>query len=398
MDREKDTSWLAYGQAMPDPRQARGKRYSWELLWAVICAALASGQKSAWAIARWAKHHTQQLCSELHVEHIPSYSTLYRVLRTLDVEALEGQMAAYGQAVDQQSAPPSGLHTEDGQMLRGQAVDGKEIRGAKAHGVKVSLLSLVRHDSATILGQQRVPEATNEIGVAPEFFAGQDLKGTVTTMDAHFTQRAIAQQVRAQGGHYLMVVKKNQPQLYEDLATLFQAPPWPRGEEDRQAYRYANSGHGRIEQRRLVCREGLNAYLTWPGVGQVLQRTCERTVGSKGTTSVQTTYAITSLTRAQASAKDLEMLWRRHWTIENRAHYVRDETLGEDRGQAWKGHSAQALAALRNGLLATLRRQGWGSIADALRYYSGDLHRALVLVGTSPTPQGTSLHAAYPAP
>jgi predicted transposase YbfD/YdcC len=384
MDREKDTSWLAYVQAMPDPRQVRGKRYSWDLLWTVICAGLASGQKSAWAIARWAKHHAQALCRELNVARIPSYSTLYRVLRYVDVEALEAQVAAYGQAVDPQSPPTPSLHSEEGQRLRGQAVDGKEIRGAKAHGVKVSLLSLVRHDAATILGQQRVPEATNEIGVAPAFFARQDLKGTVTTMDAHFTQRAIAQQVRAQGGHYLMVVKKNQPQLYEDVATLFQAPPWPRGEEDRQAYRYVNSGHGRIEQRTLVCSEGLNAYLSWPGVGQVLQRSCARALLSKGTTSVQTSYAITSLTRAQASAKDLETLWRNHWTIENREHYVRDETLGEDRGQAWKGQTAQALAALRNGLLATLRRQGWTSIADALRYYSGDLHRALRLVGALP--------------
>lgn len=383
MDQDQYTSWLAYVKEVPDPRRARGKRYRWELVWAVICAGLASGQKTAWAIGRWAKHHAQELCRQLKVERMPSYSTIYRALRYIEVEKLETQMAAYGQAVDEQEEAGC-LETADGQLLRGQAVDGKEIRGAQAHGVTIHLLSLVRHGPATILEQQRVPEGTNEIGIMPEFLAGRDLSDTVTTADALHTQKPLAQQIVDQGGHYFLVVKKNQAQLYEDIATLFAAPPLPRGEEDRQVYSYANGGHGRLERRTLVCSEWLNEYVNWPAVGQVMQRTCERTVVTKGATTSHTSYGITSLTRAQATAEDLERLWRGHWTIENCSHYVRDETLGEDRGQAWKGHTAQALAALRNGLLVTLRRRGWDSIADALRYYGGELCRSLQLVGASP--------------
>ncbi len=382
MDQDQYSSWLAYVKEVPDPRRARGKRYCWGLVWAVICAGLASGQKTAWAIGRWAKHHAQELCRQLQAEDIPSYPTIYRALRYSEVEKLETQMAAYGQAVDEGEGAGR-LETADGQLLRGQAVDGKELRGAQAHGVTVHLLSLVRHGQGTILGQQRVPEATNELGIMPEFLAGQDLRATVTTTDALHTQKPLAQQIVDQEGHYFMVVKKNQPQLYEDIETLFGAAPFPRGEEDRQVYSYANGGHGRLEQRTLVCSELLNGYVNWPAVGQVMQRTCERTVVTKGATTAHTSYGITSLTRAQATAEDLETLWRGHWTIENRSHYVRDETLGEDRGQAWKGHTAQALAALRNGLLVTLRRKGWESIADALRYYGGELRRALQLVGAS---------------
>jgi predicted transposase YbfD/YdcC len=372
---------LAYVKEVSDPRRARGRRYRWELVWAVICAGLASGQKTAWAIGRWAKHHAQELGRQLQAKDIPSYPTLYRALRYTEVEKLEAQIAAYGQAVDEQEEQAGRLEAADGKLLRGQAVDGKEIRGAQAHGVTMRLLSLVRHDQGTILGQQRVPEMTNEIGILPAFLAGQDLSGTVTTADALHTHKRLARQIVDQGGHYFMVVKENQPQLYEDIATLFAARPFPRGEEDRQVYRYANGRHGRFEQRTLVCSELLNGYVNWPAVGQVMQRTCERTVVTKGATSFHTSYGITSLTRAQATAEELERLWRGHWTIENRSHYVRDETLGEDRGQAWKGHTAQALAALRNGLLVTLRRQGWESIADALRYYGGELCRALQLVG-----------------
>ena len=31
--------------------------------------------------------------------------------------------------------------------------------------------------------------------------------------------------IRAQGGHYLMIVKRNQRQLWEDLELLFRIPP-----------------------------------------------------------------------------------------------------------------------------------------------------------------------------
>ena len=384
MDQGKYTSLLDAMKEVPDPRKARGRRYGWELLLGLICAGLASGQKTTWAIARWALHHTQALGQLLETARIPSYSTIYRVLRYIDIEALEAGIATYGQAVDEQEQQVGRIEAADGQVLRGQCAEGKEIRGANAHGVKIHLLGLVRHDKATILGQQRVAEGTNEISALPELLAGRDLSGTVTTLEAIFTQRAIAQQIIDQGGHYLMVVKKNQPELYEAIETLFQGPALPHGEEERQTYGYTNSGHGRIEARTLVASELLNEYLNWPGVGQVMQRTCQRTILKKGKESCNTTYGITSLRRRQATAEDLEHLWRMHWTVENPLHYVRDETLGEDRGQAWKGHTAQALAALRNGLLTTLRHKGWTSIADALRYYPGELQRPLQLVGALP--------------
>jgi predicted transposase YbfD/YdcC len=382
MDQDKYTHLMDVVKGVPDPRKARGKRYKWSLLLGLICAGLAAGQQTAWAIGSWVKHQREDLCGLLKVSSLPSYSTIYRTLRYLPIQSLEAHIAAYGQKVAEAEA---GVEVADGQVLRGQCADGKEIRGANTHGANLRLLALVRHGSATILGEQRVAEGTNELGTLPDLLADRDLTGTVTTLDAIFTQRTIAQQIIDQGGHYLMVVKKNQPTLYEDIETLFEEPPLPTAEDDRQRYTYSDHGHGRLERRTLVASEMLNEYLDWPGVGQVMRRTCERTEISKGKTSCHDTYGISSLPRDLAMAKDLEGFWRMHWTIENPLHYVRDETLGEDRGQAWKGHTAQALAALRNGLLTALRHQGWSSIADALRFYVGDLKRPLQLVGAIPS-------------
>ena len=96
------------------------------------------------------------------------------------------------------------------------------------------------------------------------------------------------------------------------------------------------------------------------------------------------TYGLSSLPAAGTTPALLERLWRGHWTIENRVHYVRDVTFGEDAGQAWVGNTPHALAALRNLLLALLRAQGWANIADALRHYGAYAHRALSLLAAHP--------------
>ena len=80
----------------------------------------------------------------------------------------------------------------------------------RAHGEPLHLLSLVQHGTGQVLKQQNVAVKTNEITVAPDLLAGRELRGVVITVDALLTQRALAEQIITQHGHYLMVVKRNQ--------------------------------------------------------------------------------------------------------------------------------------------------------------------------------------------
>ena len=372
---------------VPDPRQKRGQRYPWRLLLTLMCAALLSGQRSLRGMAHWMALHASELSVilRLTVCRLPSAATLCRVLQTVDEMALERHIAAHGQAVAA-ADPDSGCVTgPDGQTRCGQAVDGKAVRGAQAHGLKVFLVSLVRHGSGVVLAQQRIAAKTNEITAVPVLLAGRDMHGTVTTVDALLTHASLARQILSQGGDYVMPVKGNQPQLCEAIATVFQSAPLPRGEDDRQTTTQTHLAHGRQETRALTSSEALNAYLDWPGLGQVFQRTCRRVSRRTGEVSEVTVYGLTSLRCSQAPPEQLETFCRGHWTIENRDHYVRDETLGEDRSQVHTGHTAHALAALRNGLLNVLRHQGWHNIAEALRYYAASLPKTLALIGAGAT-------------
>lgn len=380
MDQPQYTSLLAALKVVPDYRQARGQRYPWVFLWTAICGALLSGQHSGSAIAEWVEAHTPDVAAwlRLSLRRVPSSSTVRRALRHVDVEALERAMAAFVQTLDAQDTGAGVVVGLDGTPLRGQAVDGKAVRGAGAHGVKVHLLSVVRHGSGHTLAQREVGEKTNEIPEVLPLLAACPLQGTVVTLDALHTQRATAQGILDRGGDYLMVVKHNQPQLYADLEAYFRdLPP----EAARDTYRTVGKAHGRREWRTLTCSPGLADYLDWPGACQVARRQCHRVVIGSGETHDETTYAVTSLGPHRAGARHIAVLWRGHWTIENRSHYVRDETLGEDRCQMHKGNAPRALAALKNGLLVAVRHAGWNNIAQALRYYGVAAGRALALIG-----------------
>jgi hypothetical protein len=141
-----------------------------------------------------------------------------------------------------------------------------------------------------------------------------------------------------------------------------------------------NKGHGRKEVRTLLSTTALNDYLDWPDVGQVFELERVRVLG--GESEVETVYGITSLGREKADALRLLGLVRGHWGIENRLHYVRDETLGEDRCRVRKGNAAQALAAVRNACVHLLEGVQAPSKAAATRRLAAHPEEALPLLLT----------------
>jgi predicted transposase YbfD/YdcC len=124
----------------------------------------------------------------------------------------------------------------------------------------------------------------------------------------------------------------------------------------------------------------LNTYLDWPEVGQVFE--LERVRVLKDHTEVEVVYGITSLSRERADAGTLLGRVRAHWGIENGLHYVKDETLGEDRCRLRKGCGAQVLAAIRNAVVHLLQRVKASSKAAATRRFAAQPKETLPLLFT----------------
>lgn len=114
------------------------------------------------------------------------------------------------------------------------------------------------------------------------------------------------------GGAYIWAVKDNQPDLVDDIRTLFRDPP--PGEAFGQTVTVGQHGD-RHERRTLLASAALTeaGYLRWPHAGQVCA--IKREITRKAKTTVEWGYAITSLPPAQASPQRLLALWRGHWTL-----------------------------------------------------------------------------------
>ena len=175
-------------------------------------------------------------------------------------------------------------------------------------------------------------------------------------------------------GHYFFAVKGNQPTLLPDITAIWETEP----EEEPQAMQVDQHG-GRVEQRRLGVSAVLVGYSDWPHLSRVCR--LERVVRRKNSTRRELAYAVTSPPRQEASHQRLLALWRGHWGIENRVHWVRDVTFDEDRSQVRTGSAPQVMAARRNLTVSLFRLAGEPNIAAALRRFAVHPSRPLALIG-----------------
>jgi predicted transposase YbfD/YdcC len=238
---------------------------------------------------------------------------------------------------------------------------------------------VLAHRVGLTLAQQAVDDKTNESPMALDLLHHLVLEGRIITMDAVLTQRQIAQHIVAAKGDYVMVVKENQPQLLDDIQTVFALPPIAG--ERRTAAVTLDLGHGRIEQRRLQTSNVLMGYSDWPGLAQVLRLERQVILKKTGEVRAEGVAGVTSLVPERADAARLLALVRGQWQIENQSHGVRDVTFDEDRFQVRCGHIPQVMAALRNTVIGLMRWAGHTNMAAACRRFAAQPRAALHLIG-----------------
>jgi len=204
---------------------------------------------------------------------------------------------------------------------------------------------------------------TNEIGMFTTLLDAIDIKGRLITADALLTQRKLADYVVVErGADYHFTAKGNQARLQEDIAVLFQNRKAP------DFTQVTPPDHGRIETRRIWCSQALNEYLDFPHVAQVFL--IEREVFHKksGKQSLEIAVGLTSQSVVQATPEQVLQANRRHWTIENRCHYVIDWNFDEDRSRIRTGFGPENVTRLRRfavGVL-TLFSDGKTSITEKM--------------------------------
>ena len=280
---------------------------------------------------------------------IPSHDTFNRVFNRLDPVEFQNSFLSWVSAASD--------------LIGGQviAIDGKVLRRSHDRGIgkaAIDMVSAWATENHLVLGQVKVDEKSNEITAIPQLLKALKISGCIITIDAMGCQTEIAAEIIKQDADYVLALKDNQGNLFEDAKLLFD----DLEDSDYKAYSYnyyktINKGHGRIEIREcwtisdIATIRHLRGYKNWKKLSTLSRIRSQRWIGEEK--SCEDRYHIASIT----GAKPVLGAVRSHWAIENSLHWTLDMTFDEDRSRVRKEYGAENFAVLRHIALNLLKQE-----------------------------------------
>lgn len=335
------------------PRDRRGVRHQLLDIMVIAICAVICGADNWVEVEAFGRAKKEWLEKFLVLPHgIPSHDTFHDVFARLDSEQFQRSFLGWIQCISQRT---------DGQVI---AIDGKTLRrshdGVLGKGA-IEMVSAWATANRLVLGQVKVEEESNEITAIPELLRVLEVTGCIVTIDAIGCQTDIAQTIVDKGGDYVLAVKANQGQLFDDVKSLFdlecaEGEPFHWVEHDH--HRTVDKGHGRVEIRDCwvvtdpAYVEYVRQHKEWAGLRSVILVRGERRIGDK--VSREDRYYISSL---EGDAALCLHAVRSHWSIENSLHWVLDVAFREDESRVRKMNGPHNLAILRHMALNLLKQE-----------------------------------------
>lgn len=337
--------------SLQDPRIDRTKLHALEAILVIAICAIVCGADDWIAVEAWGKAKRKWLERFLELPNgIPSHDTFGRVFARLDPQQFQKCFLSWIRATAKRT------HR---QVV---AIDGKKLRRSHDRTLgkgAIAMVSAWATANRLVLGQRKVKDKSNEITAIPQLLRLLELAGCIVTIDAMGCQTEIVETIVQQNADYLVAVKENQGQLYQDVQDLFAGCREVNFRDVPHDYhKTVNKGHGRIEIREcwtLSDPEFLD-YLrqrgAWKNLQTLVMVRAERRIGH--TSSQETRYYISSL---ENNAKLALRAARGHWGIENGLHWVLDIAFREDESRVRKDHGPENLAVLRHIALNLLKQE-----------------------------------------
>jgi predicted transposase YbfD/YdcC len=352
---------VGYFDALEDPRSSINQKHPLVSVVVIAMMAVLAGASGPTAIAKWAQLKAEFLGKVLDLPNgMPRKDVFRRVLALLQPNAFQRCFVSWLQALRQQAATATGV---DQPIL---AVDGKTARRSHDRNQGLGALHAVSvwaSEFGLSLGQVACAEKSNEITAIPELLRLVDIQGTIITIDAMGTQKAIAAQIIDGKADYVLALKGNQETLYQAVIDYLSEQA-RNNFADVKARQHITreTGHGRDETRlylQLPVPADLPGLELWKGLRSLGMATlvCER----DGKETIETRYYLSSL---KVGVKLFAHAVRSHWGIENSCHWSLDMIYREDESRIRDPHLRENFAWLNRFTLSLLKQHpGKDSIA-----------------------------------
>ena len=316
-----------------DPRvESRCLHLLKDILFIAFCTLLSNGEDFE-DMVEFGEQRMEWLKEFIELPNgIPSHDTFNRVLQRIDPQQLGVCLSEDGKHL---------IESVKGKLVN---FDGKKLKGVspKSRGNQgLFILSAWVGENQLCIGQEKVEDKSNEITAIPDLIDLLDLESSTVSIDAIGCQTEIAEKIIDAKANYLLAVKQNQGNLYEEVCDEY---VWKSSKAFNETWEY---GHGRYEIRQcqiVSASEFLSPELLskWKGIKTLVKIVAERTVGE--ITNSQSRFYISS---EEKDADFYNAAVRGHWSIENHLHWHLDVTFNEDNNRSRTGNAPLNLNILR---------------------------------------------------
>jgi len=282
---------------------------------------------------------TKQMLSEnFGITLIPCYSHFVHLVGMIDSDKLNSIFMGFFQNL---------IKTVSGKTI---AIDGKTICSTANMGKYKSPLHIASAfvaEHGITIGQLASDSKSNEIPAVRQLIRMLDVKGSTIVADALHCQHETINEILDAGADYVLSVKKNQSNLYEDISEMINFKQVDKCESNTAPLAKETKiekGHGRIDKRTAKVThevQWLNERGNWAGV---------QTIGAIDTPSETRLY----ISSRKLTPSELLDLTRKEWSVES-LHWQLDVIYNEDRTTLHEANTQKTLNILRKTVLNVLR-------------------------------------------
>ena len=309
-----------YFGIIEDPRCEVNVIYPMVDVLKLVMVAVLCGMDELDKIIDYGENKKEFLEKEFNIKSIPSKPTLTRVMAMVSPKWLSLSITGILNTL---------IKSKPSQIM----LDGKAIKSTDAIKAIETMMNIVTAytDTGISLGQITVDSKSNEIPAVRELIEMLNIEGMVVTADAMHCQKETAETIINNKGDYVLQLKANQGNFYQDVYAMFEDKYMDEADKDceYEIFSTMEKSHGRIEKRTCYVLNEIafftNYIAEWKGLKKIFA--VKREVEKDGKKTTETSCYLSS---KNTTAENLLRYTRNHWKIES-MHHILDVTYDEDR-------------------------------------------------------------------